>query len=52
MSNIAGIYSVLPIAIGNVTLPSPVFLAPMSGITDAPFRRMAARLGQALWCLK
>ncbi len=48
MSKVAGIYSVLPIAIGNVTLPSPVFLAPMSGITDAPFRRMAARLGAGL----
>ena len=45
---IAVIYSVLPLAIGGVALPNPVFLAPMSGITDAPFRRMAARLGAGL----
>jgi tRNA-dihydrouridine synthase B len=36
------------LAIGTVTVPNPVFLAPMSGITDAPFRRMAARLGAGL----
>src|SRR5436305_9528572 len=34
-----------PLAIGPVTLPNRVFLAPMSGVTDAPFRRMAANLG-------
>jgi tRNA-dihydrouridine synthase B len=34
--------------IGNVRLPNPVLLAPMSGVTDAPFRRMAARLGAGL----
>jgi tRNA-dihydrouridine synthase B len=34
-----------PLAIGPVTLPNRVFLAPMSGVTDAPFRRMAAKLG-------
>jgi nifR3 family TIM-barrel protein len=33
------------LAIGPVTLPNRVFLAPMSGITDTPFRRLAARLG-------
>jgi nifR3 family TIM-barrel protein len=38
----------LPLAIGTVTLPTRVVLAPMSGITDAPFRRMAARLGAGL----
>src|SRR2546421_5078798 len=31
--------------VGPVALPNCVFLAPMSGITDAPFRRLAARLG-------
>ncbi len=35
-------------AIGNVTLPNNVFLAPMSGVSDAPFRRLAARLGAGL----
>src|SRR5437764_1353461 len=29
-------------------LPNRVFLAPMSGITDAPFRRLAAKLGAGL----
>ena len=35
-------------AIGHRVLPNPVILAPMSGVTDAPFRRLAARLGAAL----
>jgi nifR3 family TIM-barrel protein len=34
-----------PLAVGPLTLPNRVFLAPMSGITDSPFRRLAARLG-------
>jgi nifR3 family TIM-barrel protein len=34
-----------PLAVGSVTLPNRVFLAPMSGVTDTPFRRLAARLG-------
>lgn len=34
--------------IGPVKLPNPVFLAPMSGITDAPFRRLARRYGAGL----
>ena len=37
-----------PLRIGNVSVPNRVFLAPMSGITDAPFRRLAARLGAGL----
>jgi nifR3 family TIM-barrel protein len=36
------------ISIGPITLPNPVLLAPMSGVTDAPFRRMAASLGAGL----
>src|ERR1043165_6781611 len=32
-------------AIGPVAVPNGVFLAPMSGVTDAPFRRLAAQLG-------
>jgi len=39
---------VKPIRIGPVTAPNPVVLAPMSGITDAPFRRLAERLGAGL----
>jgi tRNA-dihydrouridine synthase B len=37
-----------PISIGRHTLANPVLLAPMSGVTDAPFRRMAAALGAGL----
>ena len=36
------------IAIGPIALPNPVFLAPMSGVTDAPFRRLAAGQGAGL----
>jgi nifR3 family TIM-barrel protein len=42
------LYGVQPLAIGNVALPNRVLLAPMSGITDAPFRRLVARLGAGL----
>ncbi len=34
--------------VGPVKIPNPVFLAPMSGVTDAPFRRQAAALGAGL----
>ena len=37
-----------PLSIGPIPLPNPVLLAPMSGVTDAPFRRMAAALGAGL----
>jgi tRNA-dihydrouridine synthase B len=37
-----------PVTIGTVRLANPVILAPMSGVTDAPFRRLAARLGAGL----
>ena len=36
------------ISIGPIPLPNPVFLAPMSGVTDAPFRRLAAGQGAGL----
>src|SRR5271165_4919247 len=36
------------LTIGPIPLPNRVFLAPMSGVTDAPFRRLAARLGAGL----
>jgi tRNA-dihydrouridine synthase B len=39
---------VAPLRIGPVTVPNRVILAPMSGITDAPFRRLAERLGAGL----
>ena len=34
--------------IGPVRVPNRVLLAPMSGITDTPFRRLAERLGAGL----
>jgi len=37
-----------PLTIGPFTLPGRVLLAPMAGITDAPFRRLARRFGAAL----
>jgi nifR3 family TIM-barrel protein len=37
-----------PLTLGRDVLPNPVVLAPMSGITDAPFRRLAARLGAGM----
>jgi tRNA-dihydrouridine synthase B len=37
-----------PLKIGDIGVANPVLLAPMSGITDAPFRRLAARLGAGL----
>src|SRR5450759_310809 len=36
------------LSIGPITVPNRVILAPMSGITDAPFRRLAERLGAGL----
>ncbi|HET7023234.1 MAG TPA: tRNA dihydrouridine synthase DusB [Xanthobacteraceae bacterium] len=42
------LFSHRPVSIGDVTLPNPAILAPMSGITDAPFRRLAAELGAGL----
>jgi nifR3 family TIM-barrel protein len=37
-----------PLKIGDITVATPVLLAPMSGVTDAPFRRLAATLGAGL----
>jgi tRNA-dihydrouridine synthase B len=37
-----------PLAIGKILLPNRVMLAPMSGVTDAPFRRQAAALGAGM----
>src|SRR5919201_5899421 len=38
----------MSISIGSVTLPDPVILAPMSGVSDLPFRRLVKRLGAGL----
>src|ERR1700729_2549873 len=37
-----------PLTIGPLTAPNPVLLAPMSGITDAPFRRQVTGQGAGL----
>jgi len=48
VSNFTTLCRVEPLVVGNVVLSNPVILAPMSGITDAPFRRLVARLGAGL----
>jgi tRNA-dihydrouridine synthase B len=40
--------SLKPLKIGDIQIANRVLLAPMSGITDAPFRRLAAALGAGL----
>jgi tRNA-dihydrouridine synthase B len=40
--------SLKPLKIGDIAVANRVLLAPMSGITDAPFRRLAAELGAGL----
>jgi tRNA-dihydrouridine synthase B len=50
MSVLAAIAPVNRLTIGDVNVPNRVFLAPMSGVTDAPFRRLAWAL--AWWCPK
>jgi len=37
-----------PLRVGSLELDSPVLIAPMVGITDAPFRRLARELGAGL----
>lgn len=38
----------MTIHIGNLAIEDPVFLAPMSGVTDLPFRRMVKKYGAGL----
>ena len=37
-----------PITVGPVTISEPVLLAPMTGVTDLPFRKMVRRFGSGL----
>jgi tRNA-dihydrouridine synthase B len=37
-----------PIRIGPLEVASPVILAPMTGVTDLPFRRVVKRFGAGL----
>ena len=38
----------LAIQLGPVTIEDPVILAPMSGVTDLPFRRLVKSFGAGL----
>ena len=42
------LHPVKPLAIGGISINVPVLLAPMSGVTDAPFRKLVAELGAGL----
>ena len=37
-----------PLVVGGITLPHAAVLAPMSGVTDKPFRRAVRRCGGGL----
>ncbi|MGN6499798.1 MAG: tRNA-dihydrouridine synthase, partial [Tsuneonella sp.] len=37
-----------PIAVGGVSIDTPVVLAPMTGVTDRPFRTLVRRYGSGL----
>lgn len=37
-----------PISIGDIQIDSPVLLAPMTGVTDLPFRKLVRRFGSGL----
>ena len=39
---------VTPLAVGSVAIDTPVVLAPMTGVTDLPFRRLVRRFGSGL----
>ena len=42
----------MKLQIGNVTLPNPVVLAPMAGVTDLPFRLLCREQGAGLVCME
>ncbi len=48
MRTIASPRCLNPLVVGSVGLANPVLLAPMSGVTDAPFRRLVQSLGAGL----
>lgn len=40
--------SIKPLSIGPYTLPNNLFLAPMAGVTDRPFRQLCRQLGAGM----
>ena len=48
MTSASGTPAISPIQVGPVTIEEPVILAPMSGVTDMPFRRLVKRKGAGL----
>ena len=42
-------HTLTPLSIGSLTLSHPVVLAPMAGVTNAPFRELCRRYGGALY---
>ena len=38
----------MPIQISNISVQNPVWLAPMTGVSDLPFRRLAKRFGAGM----
>jgi tRNA-dihydrouridine synthase B len=48
MNIVSSVDASVPLRLGSVALRNRVFLAPMSGVTDAGFRRIAHRFGAGL----
>lgn len=48
MTNLPQPPALKPIRIGPVAIPDPVLLAPMTGVTDMPFRTLVRRFGSGL----
>ncbi len=44
----SAVFGSKPLKIGDIDVATPVILAPMSGVTDSPVRRLAAELGAGL----
>ena len=41
-----------PLAIGDVTLPNNLILAPMAGVSDLPYRVLAHEMGAGMCCME
>ena len=48
MSNTIPAGTLKPITLDGVTIEVPVYVAPMSGVSDLPFRRLSRRLGAGM----